>query len=69
MMSDTPMLVTGFALDMAMSPDGGTMVAFLTLQTGELTFEFAINEEGVEEMVESLRQFVDMMESKGNRAN
>jgi hypothetical protein len=29
-----------------MSEDDGTMVALLTLQTGELIFEFAINDEG-----------------------
>jgi hypothetical protein len=40
-MSDPPMPVTGFALDVAMSEDGQTMVALLTLETGELTFEFA----------------------------
>jgi hypothetical protein len=40
-MSDPPMPGTGFALDVAMSEDGQTMVALLTLETGELTFEFA----------------------------
>jgi hypothetical protein len=45
-MADTPMPVTGFALDMAISEDDGTMVALLTLQTGELIFEFATNDEG-----------------------
>ncbi len=68
-MADTPMLVTGFALDMAMSEDGGTVVAFLTLQTGELTFEFAINEEGVQSVIESLQQFLDVVQSRGGRAN
>jgi hypothetical protein len=42
------MPVTGFALDMAISEDDGTMVALLTLQTGELIFEFAINDEGAD---------------------
>jgi hypothetical protein len=45
-MSDTPMPVTGFALDVSMSEDGQTIVALLTLQTGELTFEFAITRMG-----------------------
>ncbi|WP_353645113.1 hypothetical protein [Mesorhizobium sp. WSM2239] len=68
-MADTPMPVTGFALDAAMSEDGRTMVALLTLQTGELTFEFAINDDGAKAMVENLQQFLDMVESKGGRAN
>lgn len=41
-MSDTPMPVTGFAMDAVESEDGQTIVAVLTLQTGEPTFEFAI---------------------------
>jgi hypothetical protein len=68
-MSDTPMPVTGFALDAAMSEDGQTMVALLTLQTGELTFEFAINEDGARAMAGNLEQFLDMVESRGGRAN
>jgi hypothetical protein len=48
------MPVTGFALDVAMTEDGQTMVALLTLETGELTFEFAINEDGAKAMVENL---------------
>jgi hypothetical protein len=36
------------------------MVALLTLETGELTFEFAINEEGAQAMVENLHQFLDI---------
>jgi hypothetical protein len=36
-MSETPMPVTGFAMDVAKSEDGQTMVAVLTLETGELT--------------------------------
>jgi hypothetical protein len=68
-MADTPMPVTGFALDAAMSEDGRTMVALLTLQTGELTFEFAINDDGAKAMVENLQQFLDMVASKGGRPN
>jgi hypothetical protein len=66
-MSDTPMPVTGFALDMAMSEDGRTMVALLTLESGELAFEFAVNEDGAEAMIENLQQFLDM--AQGGRAN
>ncbi|WP_394885788.1 hypothetical protein ACG873_01605 (plasmid) [Mesorhizobium sp. AaZ16] len=43
-MSDTPMPVTGFSMDVSMSEDGRRMVALLTLETGDLTFEFAVNE-------------------------
>jgi hypothetical protein len=68
-MSDTPMPVTGFSMDVAMSEDGQTMVALLTLETGELTFEFAINEDGAEAMVGNLQQFLDMVQSRGGRAN
>ncbi|WP_394891342.1 hypothetical protein ACG873_08615 [Mesorhizobium sp. AaZ16] len=67
-MSDAPMPVTGFAMDVAMSEDGQTMVALLTLETGELTFEFAINEDGALAMVGNLQQFLDMAQS-GGRAN
>lgn len=67
-MSDTPMPVTGFAMDVAMSEDGQTMVALLTLETGELTFEFAINEDGARAMVGNLQQFLEMVQS-GGRAN
>jgi hypothetical protein len=59
-MTDAPMPVTGFSMDIAMSEDGQTMVALLTLETGELAFEFAINEEGAEVMVENLQQFLGM---------
>jgi hypothetical protein len=45
------------------------MVDLFTLETGELTFEFAINEEGAEAMVENLQQFLDMVQSKGGTAN
>jgi hypothetical protein len=45
-MIDTPMPVTGFSMDVSMSEDGQTLVALLTLETGELAFEFAINENG-----------------------
>ncbi|WP_139044136.1 hypothetical protein [Allomesorhizobium alhagi] len=61
-MSDTPMPVTGFALDMAMSEDGRTMVALLTVESGELAFEFAVNEDGAEAMIENLQQFLDMVQ-------
>jgi hypothetical protein len=61
------MPVTGFALDMAMSEDGRTMVALLTLESGELAFEFAVNEDGAEAMIENLQQFLDM--AQGGRAN
>jgi hypothetical protein len=54
------MPVTGFALDMAMSEDGRTMVALLTVESGELAFEFAVNEDGAEAMIENLQQFLDM---------
>jgi hypothetical protein len=67
-MSDTPMPVTGFSMDVAMSEDGRTMVALLTLETGELTFEFAINEDGAKAMAGNLQQFLDMVQS-GGRAN
>jgi hypothetical protein len=68
-MSDTPMPVTGFAMDVAMSEDGQTMVALLTLETGELTFEFAINEDGAQAMVGNLQQFLDMVQSTSSKAN
>jgi hypothetical protein len=41
----------------------------LTLQTGELTFEFAINEDGARAMAGNLEQFLAMVESRGGRAN
>jgi hypothetical protein len=69
MMSDTPLPVTGFSMDVSMSEDGQTMVALLTLETGELAFEFAINDEGARAMVENLQQFLDMLQSRGGRAN
>ncbi|EHK52940.1 hypothetical protein MAXJ12_32759 [Mesorhizobium alhagi CCNWXJ12-2] len=56
------MPVTGFALDMAMSEDGRTMVALLTVESGELAFEFAVNEDGAEAMIENLQQFLDMVQ-------
>jgi hypothetical protein len=59
-MSDAPLPVTGFAPDVAMSEDGQTIVAVLTLETGGLTFEFAINEHGAHAMVSNLQQFLDM---------
>ena len=68
-MSDTPMPVTGFSMDVAMSEDGQTMVALLTLETGELTFEFAINEDGAKAMAGNLQQFLEMVQSRGGRAN
>jgi hypothetical protein len=68
-MSDTPMPVTGFAMDAVESEDGQTMIAVLTLETGELTFEFAINEEAARAMVENLHQFLDMVQSRDRRAN
>jgi hypothetical protein len=64
-MSDTPMAVTGIAMDVAMSKDGQTMVALLTLETGELTFEFAINEEGAQALAGNLQQFLDMVQTGG----
>ncbi len=67
-MSDTPMPVTGFSMDVAMSEDGQTMVALLTLETGELTFEFAINEDGAKAMAGNLQQFLEMVQS-GGRTN
>jgi len=67
-MSDTPMPVTGFSMDVSMSEDGQTMVALLTLETGELTFEFAINEDGAKAMAGNLQQFLEMVQS-GGRAN
>jgi hypothetical protein len=45
------------------------MVAVLTLQTGDLTFEFAINEDGAKAMAGNLQQFLDMVQSRGARAN
>jgi hypothetical protein len=68
-MADRPMPVTGFALDVAMSEDGQTIVALLTLETGELPFEFAINEDGAQAMVENLQQFLDMVQSRGSTIN
>jgi hypothetical protein len=65
-MSDTPMPVTGFSMDVAMSENGQTMVALLTLETGELSFEFAINAEGARAIVENLQQFLDMVQSRGS---
>jgi hypothetical protein len=41
----------------------------LTFQTGELTFEFAINEDGAQAMVENLQQFLDMVQSRGSTIN
>jgi hypothetical protein len=69
MMADTPMPVTGFSMDAMESADGQTMVAVLTLQSGDLTFEFAINENGAEAMVGSLQQFLEMAQSKGGSVN
>jgi hypothetical protein len=68
-MNDTPMPVTGFALDVATSEEGEIMVALLTVEAGELTFEFAINEDGVKALIENLQQFVDLVQSNGGRAN
>jgi hypothetical protein len=68
-MADTPMPVTGFSMDVMESPDGQTMVAVLTLQTGELTFEFAINEDGAKAMAGNLQQFLDMVQSRGGGVN
>jgi hypothetical protein len=68
-MSDTPMPVTGFSMDVTMSENGQTMVAVLTLETGELTFEFAINDEGAQLMIEYLQQFIDLVRSNGRRNN
>jgi hypothetical protein len=47
-------------------PDDGSV---LTLQTGDLTFEFAINEDGAKAMAGNLQQFLDMVQSRGARAN
>ncbi len=41
----------------------------LTFQTGELTFEFAINEDGAQAMVENLQQFLELAGSRGGRVN
>jgi hypothetical protein len=41
------------------------MVAVLTLQTGDLTFEFAMNEDGAKAMARNLQQFLDMVQSRG----
>jgi hypothetical protein len=68
-MTDTPMPVTGFSMDAMESPDGQTIVAVLTLQTGDLTFEFAMNEDGAKAMARNLQQFLDMVQSRGGRAN
>ena len=68
-MADTPMPVTGFSMDVMESPDGQTMVAVLTLESGELTFEFAINDEGAKAMAGNLQQFLDMVQSRGDWAN
>lgn len=68
-MSDTPMPVTGFAVDAAMLEDGQTVVAILTLQSGDQTFEFAINGEGATAMAEDLRAFLDIVQSRGGRPN
>jgi hypothetical protein len=68
-MDYTPMPITGFAMDAAMSEDGKTIVAVLTLQTGELTFKFAINEDGARVMSENLQEFLDIAQSRGSRAN
>jgi hypothetical protein len=45
-----------------MSEDGRTMVALLTVESGELAFEFAVNEDGAEAMIENLQQFLDMVQ-------
>jgi hypothetical protein len=63
------MPVTGFSMDVMEAPDGQTMVAVLTLQTGELTFEFAINEDGAKAMAGNLQQFLDMVQAGGGGVN
>ncbi len=68
-MSDTPMPVTDFDMDVATSEDGEIKVALLTLETGKRTFEFAINEDGAKAMVEYLQQFVELVQSNGGKAN
>jgi hypothetical protein len=68
-MADAPMPVTGFSMDAMESPDGQTVIAVLTLQSGELTFEFAINAEGAKAMAANLQQFLDIVGSSGGRAN
>jgi hypothetical protein len=68
-MADTPMPVTGFSIDVMESPDGQTLVAVLTLESGELTFEFAINDEGAKATAGNVQQFLDMVRSRGARAN
>jgi hypothetical protein len=65
-MNDSPMPVTGFSMDVTMSEDGQTMVALLTLETGELAFEYAINADGAQAIVENLQQFLDMVQSRGS---
>jgi hypothetical protein len=62
-MSNTPMPVIGFAMDVAVTDDEerSTTVALLTLESGELTFEFAINAAGAEAMIGYLQQFVDLV--------
>jgi hypothetical protein len=67
-MADTPMPVTGFSMDAVESEDGQTMVAVLTLESGDFTFEFAINDDGAQAMVASLQQFLDMVQSRGDLA-
>jgi hypothetical protein len=57
------MPVTGFAMDVVESEDGQTVVALLTLQSGDLAFEFAINQDGANAMVGSLQPFLDMIQS------
>jgi hypothetical protein len=67
-MADTPMPVTGFSMDAVESEDGQTIVAVLTLQSGDFTFKFAINDDGAQAMVGSLQQFLDMVQSSGDLA-
>lgn len=68
-MSDTPLPVTGFALDAVESEDGQTMVAVLTVEAGGLTFEFAINQDGAKAIAGNLEQFLHLLESRSGTIN
>jgi hypothetical protein len=68
-MSKTHLPVTGFAFDMITSEDRQTTVAVLTLESGELRFDFAINEDGARAMVGNLQQFLHLMETRSKRPN
>jgi hypothetical protein len=51
-----------------MAQDGQKMFALLTLETSELTVEFAINEDGANAMAGNLQQFLRHGAVEGRQA-